>query len=105
MARGVIVLNHPDTLLYATDKLYFQHFPESVRPVTIVTRDMDEIRRFHKACGGRIVMKPLNGYGGADVFLVERDLTNLKQMVETIQRGGYVLAQEFLPGDRTDTRF
>ena len=105
MARGVIVLNHPDTLAYAVDKLYFQHFPESVRPATIVTRDIQEIRRFHESCGGRIVMKPLNGFGGADVFLVEKDLTNLKQMVETIQRGGYVMAQEFLPGDRSDTRF
>lgn len=105
MARGVIVLNHPDTLAYAIDKLYFQHFPESVRPRTIVTREMEEIRRFHEDCGRRIVMKPLNGYGGADVFLVEKDLTNLKQMVETIQRGGYIMAQEFLPGDRSDTRF
>jgi glutathione synthase len=105
MARGVIVLNHPDTLAYAVDKLYFQHFPESVRPLTIVTRDIDEIRRFHASCGHRIVMKPLNGYGGADVFLVEKDLTNLKQIVETIQRGGYIMAQEFLPGDRSDTRF
>lgn len=105
MARGVIVLNHPDTLAYAVDKLYFQHFPESIRPATIVTRDIDEIRRFHKVCGGKIVMKPLNGYGGADVFLVDDDLTNLKQMVETIQRGGYVMAQEFLPGDGSDTRF
>lgn len=105
MARGVIVLNHPDTLAYAMDKLYFQHFPESVRPATIVTRDMEEIRRFHDACGGRVVLKPLNGYGGAEVFLVEKDLTNLKQMVEIIQRGGYIMAQQFLPGDRTDTRF
>jgi glutathione synthase len=32
MERGVIVLNHPDTLAYAIDKLYFQHFPEEVRP-------------------------------------------------------------------------
>jgi glutathione synthase len=52
MARGVIVLNHPDTLAYAIDKLYFQHFPEAVRPATIVTRDMEEIRRFHEDCGG-----------------------------------------------------
>jgi glutathione synthase len=105
MARGVIVLNHPDTLSYAIDKLYFQHFPESVRPRTIVTRDAEEIRRFHESCGRRMVMKPLNGYGGSDVFLVEKDLTNLKQMVETIQRGGFIMAQEFLPGDRSDTRF
>ena len=105
MARGVIVLNHPDTLAYAIDKLYFQHFPESVRPATIVTRDIEEIRRFHRSCGGKVVLKPLNGYGGADVFLVEKDLTNLKQMIETIQRGGFIMAQEFLPGDRADTRF
>ncbi|HEX2166061.1 MAG TPA: hypothetical protein VHG09_02375 [Longimicrobiales bacterium] len=105
MAHGVIVLNHPDTLAYAVDKLYFQHFPESVRPATIVTRDIDEIRRFHERCGRKIVLKPLNGFGGADVFLVEDDLTNLKQMVETIQRGGYVMAQEFLPGAGSDTRF
>ncbi|MBR9988474.1 MAG: glutathione synthase [Gemmatimonadetes bacterium] len=105
MARGVIVLNHPDTLAYAIDKLYFQHFPEAVRPATIVTRDIDEIRSFHERCGGKIVMKPLNGYGGSDVFLVEKDLANLRQMVDTIQRVGYVMAQEFLPGDRTDTRF
>jgi glutathione synthase len=105
MARGVIVLTHPDTLTYAMDKLYFQHFPESVRPTTIVTRDIDEIRRFHESCGRRIVMKPLTGFGGADVFLVEKDLANLKQMVETILRGGYVMAQEFRPGDHTDTRF
>lgn len=105
MAQGVIVLNHPDTLAYAIDKLYFQHFPEAVRPATIVTRDIEEIRRFHERCGGKVVLKPLTGYGGADVFLVEKDLTNLRQMVETIQRGGFIMAQEFLKGDRADTRF
>jgi glutathione synthase len=65
MERGVIVLNHPDTLAYAIDKLYLQHFPESVRPATLVTRDVDEIRRFYEAHGRRIVIKPLSGYGGA----------------------------------------
>lgn len=104
MARGVTVLNHPDTLAYAMDKLYFQHFPEAARPITLVTRDIDEIRRFYDDCGQRIVLKPLTGYGGADVFLVEEDLTNLNQMVETILRSGYVMAQEFMDGDRTDTR-
>jgi glutathione synthase len=106
MARGVIVLNHPDTLAYAIDKLYFQHFPEEVRPVTLVTRDMDEIRRFYEDCRRRIVLKPLSGYGGSDVFLVERDAKNLNQMVEAITRSGYVMAQEFLPAAKDgDTRF
>jgi glutathione synthase len=106
MERGVIVLNHPDTLAYAIDKLYFQHFPEEVRPATLVSRDVDEIRRFFEAHRRRIVIKPLSGYGGADVFLVERDAKNLNQMVEAVSRSGFVMAQEFLPEARDgDTRF
>jgi len=106
MARGVIVLNHPDTLAYAMDKLYFQHFPESVRPVAIVTRDIAEIRRFYEEQGRRIVIKPLTGYGGTGVFLVNADAANLNQMVESILRTGYVMAQQYLPAARDgDTRF
>lgn len=106
MERGVIVLNHPDTLAYAMDKLYLQHFPESVRPPTLVTRDVDEIRRFYEAHDRRIVVKPLSGYGGASVFLVERDGRNLNQMVEAIARTGYVMAQAYVRGaERGDTRF
>lgn len=97
MERGVIVLNHPNTLAYAIDKLYLQHFPEDIRPVTLVTRQVDEIRRFYEDRGRRIVLKPLTGYGGADVFLAENDTRNLNQMMETIFRQGYVMVQEFMP--------
>jgi glutathione synthase len=106
MERGVIVLNHPDTLAYAIDKLYMQHFPEDVRPLTLVTRDIDEVRRFYEECRRRIVIKPLTGYGGADVFLIEKDGRNLNQMFEAVARNGFVLAQEFLPAASDgDTRF
>jgi glutathione synthase len=106
MERGVIVLNHPDTLAYAIDKLYFQHFPEEVRPVTLVTRDPEEIRKFYDAHGRSVVLKPLNGYGGADVFLVDKDGRNLNQMVEAVARSGFVMVQEFLPAAKDgDTRF
>jgi len=106
MDRGVIVLNHPDTLTYAVDKLYLQHFPEEVRPVTLVTREVEQIRKFHEANGRRIVIKPLSGYGGADVFLVEEDGRNLNQMVEAVLRSGFVLAQEFIAAaEKGDTRF
>jgi glutathione synthase len=106
MARGVIVVNHPDTIAYAMDKLYLQHFPETVRPKTMVTREIDQIRWFYDEVGRRMVIKPLSGYGGADVFLVEKDAKNLNQMVEAILRSGYVMAQEFLPAAADgDTRF
>lgn len=95
--RGVLVLNHPYTLPYAINKMYLQHFPEVVRPRATITRSMDELRRFYEDNDERIVLKPLEGYGGADVFLVDHDAGNLKQMADVIRRAGYVLAQEFLP--------
>jgi glutathione synthase len=106
MARGVIVLNHPDTLAYARDKMYLQHFPQDVRPLTLITRDLGEIRKFYEDCKRRIVVKPLSGYGGTDVFLIERDGRNLTQMCEAVLRTGWVVAQEFLPAAKDgDTRF
>jgi glutathione synthase len=106
LRRGVIVLNDPDALARATNKMYFQLFPEEVRPRTIITRDREEIREFAKAEGGNIVLKPLQGSGGQGVFLVRRDdLSNLNQMVESVSRDGYVIAQEYLPeANEGDTR-
>jgi glutathione synthase len=96
--HGVIVLNDPDSLATATNKMYFQHFPEVVRPRTLITRDRLEIRRFARQQGGNIVLKPLQGSGGAGVFLVRPDdMSNLNQMVEAVSRDGYVIAQEYLP--------
>ncbi len=97
LEHGVVVLNHPYSLSWAIDKMYFQQFPEDVRPRAIVTRSYDRIREFHEAHGRRIVVKPLSGYGGSDVFLVGEDASNMRQIVETVSRGGYIVAQEFLP--------
>src|SRR5690606_27210890 len=65
--RGVIVLNDPTHLTDASNKTYFQHFPEDVRPVTCISRDADEIKAFIAAQGGRGVIKPLQGSGGQGV--------------------------------------
>lgn len=103
--QGVIVLSHPYTLPIVVSKLYLEHFPESIRPKVVITRSYDEIVRFHAEQEGRIVLKPLRGYGGKDVFLVDEDADNLHQIVESIARGGYVLAQEYLPEAKDgDTR-
>lgn len=97
MRRGVIVLNDPDRLAQAANKMYFQLFPEEVRPRTLITRDRDEIKAFAREQGGRIVIKPLQGSGGQGVFLVrEDDIGNINQMVEAVSRDGYVIAQEYL---------
>lgn len=95
--HGVIVLNDPDGLGRAQNKMYFQNFPEEVRPKTLISRDRREIRAFAKELG-KIVLKPLQGSGGQSVFLVNPDdLSNLNQMVEAVNQYGYVIAQEYLP--------
>lgn len=97
MRHGVIVLNDPDRLAQAMNKMYFQLFPEEVRPATLITRDRNEIKEFARQLGGRIVIKPLQGSGGQGVFLVTDDqLGNLNQMIEAVSRDGYVVAQEYL---------
>lgn len=106
MNNGVIIVNDPNGLAKATNKMYFQAFPEEVRPATLITRDRKEVRAFAKEYGGNVVLKPLQGSGGQGVFLVKKDdLSNLNQIVETLTRDGFVIVQEYLPAAETgDTR-
>jgi glutathione synthase len=106
MRHGVIVLNDPNGLAKAVNKTYFQLFPEEVRPRTIITRNLQEIKQFSKEQGGNIVLKPLQGSGGTGVFLIRpEDKANLNQIVESLLRDGYIIAQEYLAAaDEGDTR-
>jgi glutathione synthase len=98
MRHGVIVVNDPNGLAKASSKMYFQLFPEEVRPRTLITRDRDEIKNFARDQGGHVVLKPLQGSGGASVFLIRPDdMPNLNQMIDAVSRDGFVIAQEYLP--------
>ncbi len=97
VTRGVLVVNDPFSLANAINKTYFQHFPEAVRPRTLISRDRDEIAEFAHGLGGSAVLKPLQGSGGASVFMLSMEETpNLNQMLEAIGRDGYIVAQEYL---------
>ncbi len=98
MRHGVIVLNDPNGLSKAMNKMYFQTYPEEVRPRTLISRDRDDIKAFAQEEGGNIVLKPLQGSGGQSVFLVRPDdVPNLNQMIDAVSRDGWVIAQEYLP--------
>lgn len=97
MNHGVIVLNHPNSLAGAVNKMYFQHFPEILRPKTIITRDHNEIKEFFKEQKHKMILKPLQGSGGANVFLMDKkNEHNLSQTIDAICRDGFVIAQEYL---------
>ena len=97
MRHGVIVVNDPHGLLKAMNKMYFQLFPEEVRPRTYISQNRDDIKAFIREQRGHAVMKPLQGSGGTGVFLVRpEDKSNLNQMIDSLVRDGYVIVQEYL---------
>ena len=106
VAAGTLVVNDPSSLANAVNKTYFQHFPEAVRPRTLISRDPEDISTFVKELGSGAVLKPLQGSGGTSVFFVSDDESpNLNQMIEAVGRDGYIVAQECLPdADHGDVR-
>ena len=96
--RGAIVLNDPDSLGRATNKLYFQSFPVEARAETLISRHASDIKAFAKSHGGNIILKPLQGSGGSGVFKLDpENSNNLNQMIEAIGRDGYIIAQAYVP--------
>lgn len=95
----VIVLNDPFTLSDSVNKMYFQQFPESVRPRALITRDPAELKDFYKQQENKaMIIKPLQGSGGKGVFLINEDsVANLNSMIEANLRDGYIIAQEYIP--------
>ncbi|WP_420453393.1 glutathione synthase [Ilumatobacter sp.] len=96
--QGVIVLNDPRKLTDASNKTYFQQYPELIRPRTCITRDPVAIRSFIDEEGGKAVIKPLQGSGGEGVFVItDGSGANVNQMIEATIRFGYAIVQEYLP--------
>jgi glutathione synthase len=95
--RGVIVLNDPMGFARAINKLYLHDFPPEIQPRTLITRNPDEAKEFIAALGGNAVIKPLQSGKGENVFLVKADEdANLNQMVEVVQKEGYIVVQEYI---------
>ncbi|MCK4587315.1 MAG: glutathione synthase, partial [Gammaproteobacteria bacterium] len=106
MRHGVIVLNDPNGLALAVNKMYLQYFPEHVRPRTLISRNREDIKHFIKEQGGSAVLKPLAGSGGRNVFLIDpHEKANINQIIDAVFQEGYVIAQEYLPeAVKGDTR-
>ena len=95
--EGAQVFNRPRALRDHPEKLAIMEFSHFIAP-TLVTRDAADIRRFH-AEHRDIILKPLDGMGGAGIFRVRDDGLNLGAITETLNRHGAqtVMVQRFLP--------
>jgi glutathione synthase len=96
-AEGVLVVNRPAAIRDASEKLYTAWFPQCCPP-TRVSRDMQRLKEFIDEHGD-IVVKPLNGMGGASVFRIRQGDPNLNVILETITDNGMqtAMAQRFIP--------
>ncbi|MFZ2649679.1 MAG: glutathione synthase [Burkholderiaceae bacterium] len=94
--EGARVFNKPVALRDHSEKLAIMEFAELSAP-TLVTRDENEVRRFH-AEHADIILKPLDGMGGMGIFRVGPDGLNLGSIVETLNKGGAqtVMVQRYL---------
>ena len=95
--RGVLVVNRPQALRDANEKMYTAWFSQCTPP-TLVSREFSDLRAFlheHKD----IILKPLEGMGGASVFRVSERDPNVSVVMEVLtrHRSRYVMAQRFIP--------
>lgn len=94
---GVYVVNKPQSLRDANEKLFTAWFPQCCAE-TLVAREPDRIRDFlHEQ--EEIILKPLDGMGGTSIFRLRRGDPNLSVILETMTRYNtrYVMAQKYLP--------
>lgn len=95
--QGALIVNKPAALRDCNEKMYTQWFPE-LCPTSLVTRNQTQIKAFiaeHKD----IIIKPLDGMGGASIFRVQEGGSNVGVILETMTNYGqqFTLCQQFIP--------
>ncbi|MCL2645255.1 MAG: glutathione synthase [Betaproteobacteria bacterium] len=97
---GARVFNDPRAVRDHSEKLAITEFPQWI-PATLVARDPSRLHAFIDEVGD-IVLKPLDGMGGSQIFRVASHDPNRNVIVETLTQHGTrtVMAQRYLPGIR-----
>lgn len=94
---GVLVVNKPRSLRDCNEKLFATEFPQCTPPL-VVSRSPERLKAFHRE-HGHVVFKPLDAMGGASIFSVKADDSNLNVILETLTELGTrtIMGQKFLP--------
>ncbi len=96
-ADGALVVNDPLGIRNANEKLFTAWFTQCCPP-TLVDRNAARIRDFLREHGD-IIVKPLDGMGGASIFRIAAGDPNTNVILETLTAHGtrFTMAQRFLP--------
>jgi glutathione synthase len=95
--RGSLVVNRPASLRDANEKVFTSHFPQCTAP-TLISRRQEQLRAFVDEYQ-EVILKPLEGMGGASIFKVSVNDPNTSVILETLTGHGsrYAMAQRFIP--------
>jgi len=95
--QGALVVNRPQSLRDANEKLFTLQFPDCCAP-TLVASDQKSLKAFHLEQGD-IIVKPLDGMGGASIFRLKENDPNISVIFETMTDYGTtpIIAQRFIP--------
>jgi len=95
--QGTLIVNKPQSLRDCNEKLFTAWFAD-LTPDTLVTRNASQIREFWQQHGD-IILKPLDGMGGASIFRIKQEDPNLSVIIETLTDHGkfFCMAQNYLP--------
>ena len=95
-ARGTLVVNDPAALRNVNEKAFITQFPQCIAP-TLISRNAQQIHAFLEQ-HGQVVLKPLDGMGGASVFRVDKEDSNRNVIMETLTRNSqsFIMAQQYL---------
>ncbi len=94
---GVLVLNKPQSLRDANEKLFATHFPQCC-PLTLISQDKVHLYNFWKQ-EKSVVFKPLDGMAGQSIFIAHENEPNVNVIIETLTKNGTtpILVQRYLP--------
>jgi glutathione synthase len=95
--NGCLIVNKPQSLRDANEKLYTSWFSQFT-PKTLVSSDAKRLKAFYQAQQD-IILKPLDGMGGASIFRLKPQDHNVSVIIETLTQHGqhYAMAQQFIP--------
>ena len=95
--KGTLIVNKPQSLRDCNEKLFTAWFSD-LTPETLVTRNKAQLKAFWEKHSD-IILKPLDGMGGASIFRVKEGDPNLGVIAETLTEHGtrYCMAQNYLP--------
>ena len=110
----VFILNDVDGIRQANNKLYTAAFEDAddFIPRTHVTKNKDYlIKMIKESDQDRMILKPLNGYGGSGVILIEkRAMSSIRSLLDFYIDNNdgttnYVILQDYIAGaDQGDVR-